>query len=134
LGRARAQGGDARAGDALRSAVELARRSGDAEVLAGAALSIADLWVFSGSVDDTRISLLEEAGEALGDTSSPVTAQLLARLATELHSVPGSWDRRETLSAHSISVARRLGDPLTLALSLTLATTPCGPRAAPRNV
>jgi hypothetical protein len=118
LGRARARGGDARAGDTYLAAAELARSGGDAEDLAGAALGLADLWGSTGAVDDTRISLLDEAREALAGATSTVTAQLLARLATELYFVPGSWDRRQTLSAESVEVARRLGDPRTLALSL----------------
>jgi class 3 adenylate cyclase/tetratricopeptide (TPR) repeat protein len=118
LGTARARAGDGRAGDTYLSAADFARRAGDAETLAGAALGLADLWAFSSSVDETRIRLLEEARNALGDTSSPITAQLLARLATELHNAPGSWDRREALTAQSIDVARRLGDPRTLARTL----------------
>ncbi len=118
LGKARARAGDVRAGDTYLAAAEAARRTEDAEALASAALGLADLWAFTGSVDDTRISLLEEAREALAGASSPVTAQLLARLATELYHVPGSRERREALSADSIEVARQLGEPVTLALSL----------------
>jgi hypothetical protein len=98
--------------------VAQARSTGDAELLASAALGMSDLWSFSSTVDDTRIALLEEAREALATTVRPSTARVLARLATELYTVPGSWDRREVLSAESIDVARRLGDPLTLAFSL----------------
>jgi AAA ATPase-like protein len=118
LGTARARGGDARAGDAFRSAGELARRVGDAEILAGAALGLADLWGLTGAVDEDRMSLLEEAREALGGGVSPLTAQVLGRLATELYFVPGSWDRRDRLSGEAVAVARRLDDPRTLALSL----------------
>ncbi|MGH9001843.1 MAG: hypothetical protein ACRDYV_01820, partial [Acidimicrobiia bacterium] len=118
LARARARGGDTRATDTYLTAAEAARAGRDAETLAEAALGLADLWAFSASVNDTRVALLEEARHALGGSTSPVTAQLLARLATELYCVPGSWDRREQLSADSIEVARRLDDPLTLALSL----------------
>jgi hypothetical protein len=118
LARARSRAGDVRAGDTYLSAAEAARHTSDAETLAGAALGLADLWASSGSVDDTRISLLEEARRALGGATSSVTAQLLARLAMELYAVPGSWDRRDRLSAESVEVAQRLGDPLTLALSL----------------
>src|SRR5437899_12661041 len=64
------------------------------------------------------MSLLEEAREALGSSISPLTAQLLARLATELYFIPGTWDRRDMLSAEAVAVARRLGDPRTLAVSL----------------
>jgi eukaryotic-like serine/threonine-protein kinase len=91
---------------------------GDADVLAGAALGLADLWGFTGAVDENRMSLLEEAREALGGTISALTAQVLARLATELYFIPGSWDRRDTLSAQAVAVARRLGDSRTLAVSL----------------
>jgi len=118
LGKAWARGGDPRAAEAYGAAVELARRAGDADAQAGAAVAMADLWAFSCTVDDRRISFLEEARKALGGADSAVTAQVLARLATELYSVPGSWDRRDALSAESIEVARRLGEPRTLATSL----------------
>jgi tetratricopeptide (TPR) repeat protein len=118
LGRARARSGDTRAADAYHGAVAQARSTGDAELLAAAALGMSDLWSFSSAVGDTRITLLEEAQEALGATIGASTAYVLARLATELYTVPGSWDRRQRLSAESVDVARRLGDPLTLAFSL----------------
>jgi hypothetical protein len=91
---------------------------GDAETLAGAALGLADLWGFTGATDATRRGLLEEAREALGASISPLTAQLLARLATELYFVPGSWERRDILSAEAVAMARRMGEPRTLAVSL----------------
>src|SRR5207237_9144337 len=63
------------------------------------------------------MSLLEEAREALGSSISPLTAQLLVRLATELYFIPGTWDRRDLLSAAAVAVARRLGDPPKLAVA-----------------
>jgi hypothetical protein len=57
--------------------------------------------------------VLTAALEAIGDHDSPVRARLLANLAGELFY--GEWDRRVELSEQAVTMARRLGDPHTLA-------------------
>ena len=54
---------------------------------------------------------------ALGDEDSPLRARLLARLALELYYADDP-DRRLTLSAEAVALARRLGDPMALATCL----------------
>ncbi len=118
LGGAKASVGDAGARGTYLAAAELARRGQNAATLAAAALGLADVWARSGTVDQVRIDLLEEALATLADTDSPLRARLLGRLATELSSVPGSLPRRQALTADSVEVARRLGDPVVLASCL----------------
>src|SRR5205809_1075702 len=78
--------GDGRgARETFQQAAEIARRIGDAPLLARSALGFAGegsrlLWVRSGVVDQPRIELLEEALHRLGDGDPGLRAQLLARL------------------------------------------------------
>ncbi len=130
-GRARARSGDHGAWDDYLAAAGLARGQGDADTLAQAALGLADVWVWSWIHSDAvRIELLDEALAAQGGADTALRARLAARLAGQLYWVPGSLDRRQTLAAEAVSVARRLGDPAALAACLdstTFATwTPAG--------
>jgi DNA-binding SARP family transcriptional activator/tetratricopeptide (TPR) repeat protein len=118
IAEARARGGDGRAAAAYVSVVEAARR-GDpgygAECLARAAIGLADIGEWSGSVDHAAIGLLEEGLDALGDADTPLRAHLLGRLAGKLFHLPGSLERRRALTIESVAVARRLGDPQLIA-------------------
>jgi class 3 adenylate cyclase len=118
LGEARARSGDVRASAAYLSAADLARHSGDAQALARAALGVADVWAWSGTVDSVRIELLEEALTALGEVDTPLRARVLGRLATELYWMSGTFQRRDGLSAASVAVARRAAAPMVLAACL----------------
>src|SRR5437667_324530 len=76
--------------ETFRQAAEIARRIGDAPLLARSALGFAGegsrlLWVRSGVVDQPRIELLEEALHRLGDGDPGLRARLLARLAINLY-------------------------------------------------
>src|SRR5439155_1102277 len=78
--------------ETFRQAADIARRIGDAALLARSALGFAGegsrlLWVRSGVVDQPRIELLEEALHRLGDGDPGLRARLLARLAINLY-----WD------------------------------------------
>jgi DNA-binding NarL/FixJ family response regulator len=136
LGEARMAGGDvAAARVAYQQAGEVARRIGAAELLARASLGLGVEFT-SGTVDPTKVGLLEEATTArsgivdpvevglleealvaLGDTDSRLRARVLARLARALLSTP-LLDRRLQLSHEAVALARRLGDPATLAAVL----------------
>ena len=70
-----------------------------------------------GRVDAARVAMLEEALAALGDEGSPLRARLLARLALELY-YSGEPARRLALCEEAVDIARRLGDPRTLATCL----------------
>jgi class 3 adenylate cyclase len=114
-----------RAGEYVRArqtaleAAALARAVGDGEFLARAALGYAGtLPAFAAVVrDDTLAGLLEEALATISPADSPLRARLLGRLAEEtVFSDP--LERRQALCAEAVGIARRLGDPSTLALVL----------------
>jgi tetratricopeptide (TPR) repeat protein len=114
----------ARAGDepgakatALRAA-EDARRAGLPELLARAAVGYGGrfLWARS-STDPHLVPLLRDALDAIGEEDSALRVQLLARLATAMRDDP-SRKPREALWKTAIDIARRLGDPMTLAYAL----------------
>ena len=107
--------------DAARStfgdAAATARVLDDASLLGRAALGFAGQWSVLGRVDEERLARLEEALGALGDEDSPLRARLLARLALELY-YSGDPERRQVLSEQAVELARRIGDPRTLATCL----------------
>ncbi len=97
----------------LLEAAALAQKAGDADRLASAALANTRAIGPAAEDDHERVAVLEAALEAIGDDDSPVRARLLANLAGELFN--GGWDRRVELSEQAMIMARRLGDPLTVA-------------------
>ena len=99
------------------AALVVARRLGDVALLGRAALGHAGQWSILGRVDEERVAVLEEALAGLGDEDSPLRARLLARLALELY-YSGDPSRRLALSEEAVDLARRLGDPRTLAACL----------------
>jgi tetratricopeptide (TPR) repeat protein len=101
---------------AYQQAGELARRIGSPEALARAGLGLG-LEFTVGLVDPVEVGLLEEALVALGDADSPLRARVLARLARALLFAPQA-ERRLALSEDAVEMARRLGDPATLAAVL----------------
>jgi DNA-binding NarL/FixJ family response regulator len=136
LGEARMAASDvAAARAAYQQAGELARRIGSPEVLARAGLGLGleftsgivdpaevglleeALVASSGLVDPVEVGLLEEALVALGDADSRLRARVLARLARALVFTSAA-ERRLQLSEEAVALARRLGDPATLAAVL----------------
>lgn len=73
-------------------------------------------WPEVGIIDNEAIGLLEEALSLLGESDSAVRARLLARLAIAVYFV--SSTRREELAKEAVAMARRVGDPATLAFAL----------------
>ena len=119
-GRAEMRAGRHDAGRAtLGAAAEVGRRLGDEALLAQAALASAPPGLATALADEQRlIPLLEEALERLPAADGDLRARLLARLAAALYwSAPA--ERRESLALEAIAMARRLGDPATLALVLS---------------
>jgi DNA-binding NarL/FixJ family response regulator len=117
LGEARMAASDVPAARAAYQQVgELARRIGAPEALARAGLGLG-LEFTSGMVDPVEVELLEEALAALGGADSPLRARVLARLAKALMFAP-QVERRLALSEQAVGLARRLGDPATLAAVL----------------
>jgi tetratricopeptide (TPR) repeat protein len=60
------------------------------------------------------VDLLEEALRLLPEEDGPLRARVTARLAYALYSQPDSYGRRVELCRAAVSMARRIGDPLTL--------------------
>jgi DNA-binding SARP family transcriptional activator/tetratricopeptide (TPR) repeat protein len=98
-------------------AASLARELADPVLLAHAALGVAGPWSTLGREDPEVVAVLEEALRGLGEEDSPLRARLLARLSLELY-YAGQPERRLLLSEASVQIARRLGDPATLAATL----------------
>lgn len=111
--------GASQARDTLKHAAELARRLAQADLLARAALALGGSVIGTGYgvFDPELVHLLDAALAALGAGDSPLRARVLSRLAMALY-----WSeargRRADLSQQAIGMARRLGDPVTLAYAL----------------
>jgi tetratricopeptide (TPR) repeat protein len=85
---------------------------------AQAAIGYGGRLVWSRAYDDVHlIPLLESALQALPAEASPLRVRVMARLSGALRDHP-SRDRRASLSAQAVSIARELGDPATLAYAL----------------
>jgi predicted ATPase/class 3 adenylate cyclase len=120
LGDAHAKAGSMQeAKEAFVAAAELARRARLPEQLARAALGYGGRFVWSRAFGDTRlVPLLEEALAGLPEKDSEVRVLLLARLAGgPLRDTipPGP---RVAMAQEAVEIARRLGDPATLAYAL----------------
>ena len=108
------RGPEARA--SLERAAKLARELDRPEDLANAALAIC-LLSEAGTLDEPLIALLEEALEAVGQEDSPLRSQLLSGLAQELYWVDAAG-RSNDIGLEALEMARRIGDPQSLALAL----------------
>jgi eukaryotic-like serine/threonine-protein kinase len=104
-------------------AIDVARRSADAEMLARAALG--HLTAFGGPLLYSRfevggpvVELLEEALAALPAGDSALHAHLLSHLALEVRSGNEPVERRVQISEEAITMARRLGDSEALVAAL----------------
>jgi hypothetical protein len=103
----------------FREAADVARGLASASLLAQAALGYGAAWQMAGGVvDDTLVTMLEEALAAVGDTDPALRARLLARLAIEL-SYAAEGERRAELSAEAVEIARGVGDTSGLGFALS---------------
>src|SRR5262249_29170069 len=64
------------------------------------------------------VELLEEALGLLDGSESALRAQVLSRLAIAIYYFPDAMERCLALSEEALDIARRLGDPVTLACAL----------------
>ncbi len=125
LGRAANRAGDGdRWHTACMEAADLARRSNDAERLAGAAISYLGSRA-QGQIDDSVVDLLEEARDALlasalTEPRQPLLAELLARFSGYLTNMRP--DRSAELAVEALETARQVGDGRSLALALIYST------------
>ncbi|SDJ93232.1 Adenylate and Guanylate cyclase catalytic domain-containing protein [Nonomuraea maritima] len=114
-GRAMWLAGDPQARPTLLEAADLAREHGRGDLIVLAALG-GDRG-FSGvsaAPDEQRIALLTEARRVVDSTDVSTRALLAAMLASELIWAPGG-ERRFALSDEAVALARKAGDPRTLA-------------------
>jgi tetratricopeptide (TPR) repeat protein len=117
LGEAHRQASRGRAArEAYRRAGALARRLGEAELFARAALGFAGI-VIGVEVDDEVIAVLEEALAIAAPLPRALHAMLLSRLALELYFSPDTTGRA-WISAEAVAVARESGDRRALAHAL----------------
>ena len=119
LGDVRARAGDEPAArEAFLQAGAIAASSGYSVLRAHAALGYGRRMVWSRAYNDVHlIPLLEAALQALPAEASSLRVRLMARLSGALRDHP-SRERRASLSAQAVEIARGLGDPATLAYAL----------------
>jgi tetratricopeptide (TPR) repeat protein len=138
LGDAQARAGDTPASKrSFREAADLAERLGLVEHLARAALGYGGRMVWDVARDDVdHIPLLERGLAALGDADSTLRVRLLARLAGgPLRDASFPPERRRMLGDEALEMARRIGDPGTLAYALVAyAAAYHGPDHTPKQV
>ena len=114
-------GDDQRAKSTFVRAADLARSAQLPEMLAHAAAGYGGRFLWAHALTDERlVPMLEDGLSALGEADSVLRVQLLSRLAAALRHGP-SGDQRERLSEEAIQIARRIGDPATLAYALAAA-------------
>ena len=121
LGDAQARAGDMPAAQlAFRTAADLAEELGLREQLARGALGYGGRLVWEVSRGDVHhVPLLERALAVVGDEDSALRVKLLARLAGgPLRDASFPPERRLRLSEEALEMARRIGDPGTLAYAL----------------
>jgi tetratricopeptide (TPR) repeat protein len=109
-----------KARSAFERAAQIARELGASHALARAALGAGGQWTraFTAAVvDESLVSLLEEALAALGDGESTLRAKVLGRLGLKL-AFCGGRERALNLSEQAVEMARRLPDTTTLAQTL----------------
>ena len=116
LGEAERRAGDPAHRSTLLQAAALARQRGDAGALARAALANSRSVLFSsyGSVDAERVAALEAALALVPETELGRRAELLASLGLEVV-FAREGDRPRRLSDEALALARRSGDPTTIA-------------------
>lgn len=103
--------------ETFQAAIRTARQLGDAVLLTRAALGVAGPWSALSRSDPNRVSLLDEAMNALPEEDSPLRARLLARMSLELY-YAGEPELRLALSDEAVRIARRTGDLRALATCL----------------
>jgi eukaryotic-like serine/threonine-protein kinase len=120
LGDSKARAGEmAAAREAFLEAAALAKKLGLPEQLGRAALGYGGRFVWDAARGDPRlVPLLEDALRELPDDDSHLRARLLARLAAGPLRDDVDRERRDDLSREAVEIARRLGDPGTLAYAL----------------
>jgi hypothetical protein len=102
----------------LARAVELARATDRADLVARSALALGGAGVTILGADVRMVLILEEALASIGDEHPGLRVRLLARLAIELAYELDSR-RRDTISQEALDLAHRIADPAALAAALS---------------
>jgi tetratricopeptide (TPR) repeat protein len=124
LGDAQGRSGNAaEARKTFEEAIDVARRMGNGELLAQAALgyviALGGFLLYARfEVGGTGVGLLEEALAALPPGDSSLRAHLLAHLALELWSGTVPVEQRVAISGEALAMARRVGDSEALVTAL----------------
>ena len=108
---------EAEARESFSAAIRTARGLRDPVLLTRGALGLAGPWSALSRSDPERVALLDEALTELSEDDSPLRARLLARTSLELY-YAGEPELRLSLSDEAVRIARRVGDPRTLAACL----------------
>lgn len=134
-GEAERRAGDATYRRTLLDGARLAQQLDDPDRLARAALANnRGFFSAAADVDTERVAVLDGALAAHGVHDSATRASLLAQLAVELVPDP-DWRRRSQLSDEALAMARRVGDPTTLARTLNQRYVALwGPRTLPERL
>ncbi|HKP20088.1 MAG TPA: AAA family ATPase [Thermoleophilaceae bacterium] len=128
LGRASHSAGSwADAVEAFAAAAEIARATGDVEMLARAAIGLEDAAWGEGRAHRAALDLLEEASAVLGGAESTLRVGLLSAL-TRVLAYRGDHTRAAITSANAMEMARALGDRRGLGLLLARAYSARGTR------
>jgi DNA-binding CsgD family transcriptional regulator len=118
LGEAQRQAGAyPQAMDTFQRAADIAHTLGLAEALAHAALGFEETTWRPGLPGDAAARLLESALAALGEEDSTLKARVLGSLAKALV-FTGAFEEATVIEKQAVEMARRLGDPATLAATL----------------
>jgi len=103
-------------------AADVARRSGDQDAFASAALGFASPYNSGGAADLQLLGLLEEALALLPPGDSALRAMVTARLA-HAHNLDARREPRTALGAEALAMARRVGDKAALTYTLGVIIT-----------
>jgi DNA-binding CsgD family transcriptional regulator len=118
LGEAQRKAGDfPHALDTFQSAADIARTLAAPEALAAAALGFEEASWRPGLPGDAAAQLLTDALGMLGEGDSTLKARVLGSLARAL-AFTTAFEQAESIEQQAVAMARRLGDPATLAATL----------------
>ena len=118
---------------AAAAAADIARRVGDVELLARAAIAFSGPFLgilTSGFAEPEPVALADEALIALSPDASSLRARLLARVATDLGYTP-EHGRALECASHAVEAARTVGDDDALVEALTAVTSIWNPADDP---
>ena len=104
----------------LEQAAAIAQTLGDPKLLARAAISLHGYNLFESYGRVEHVSLLREALDGLQPGESILRARVLSQLAIAERTFLITPDRTRSLCEEGIAIARRLGDPATLAYALAV--------------